>query len=133
MNETPVTIALLDDDAAVQELFIDILTDEGYRVVCYPDGANLCAGLVLTQPALILLDVHLGGGAAGWTTLEALRRDPFTAAIPVILTSADVVFLRKNASAIQQLRAAVQEKPFLIDELVTNVARAIGYECAVGA
>jgi CheY-like chemotaxis protein len=75
------------------------------------------------QPALVLLDVHLPD-ISGDVVLEALRRDPATAHIPVVVLSADA-----TQHQIERLLAAgafryltkpidVQDLLSIVDELV---------------
>jgi PAS domain S-box-containing protein len=79
-------ILVIDDDARSRELLQRILGGAGLRVVVAADGA---AGLELArgiEPSVITLDVMMPG-MDGWAVLEALKADPATAAIPVIMVS----------------------------------------------
>ena len=78
------TVLVIDDDPAVRDLMQRSLSKDGYHVETTGDGQ---AGLELARklkPAIITLDVmmpHLDG----WAVLTALKADPETAAIPVIM------------------------------------------------
>jgi signal transduction histidine kinase/DNA-binding response OmpR family regulator/ligand-binding sensor domain-containing protein len=78
------TVLVIDDDPAVQDLMRRSLEKDGYRVEVAADGQT---GLELARqlkPAVITLDVmmpHLDG----WAVLSALKADPATADIPVIM------------------------------------------------
>jgi CheY-like chemotaxis protein len=77
-------VLIVDDDAASRELLRRYLEADGVRVLEANGGAE---GLRLAhqlQPALITLDV-LMPGLDGWAVLGALKDDPSTAEIPVIL------------------------------------------------
>lgn len=79
-------ILSIDDDCDALQLLRDHL-EKQYRVysACSAnDGLRLAHEL---RPALITLDV-LMPGIDGWQVLEALRRDPSTAGIPVVIISA---------------------------------------------
>ncbi len=78
------TILVIDDDANVRDLMERTLTKDGYHVIAAADGAR---GLALAnegKPAVITLDVMMPG-MDGWAVLTALKADPGTADIPVIM------------------------------------------------
>ncbi len=78
------TILVIDDDPTVHDLMTRYLGKEGYRVVVAADGQ---AGLSLAReakPDLITLDV-LMAEMDGWAVLSALKADPVTADIPVVV------------------------------------------------
>jgi CheY-like chemotaxis protein len=77
---------VIDDDAAARELLQAHLHSSGYRVLQAATGE---AGLVLARehrPDVVTLDVFLPG-VDGWDVLRALRGDPATADIPVVLVT----------------------------------------------
>jgi CheY-like chemotaxis protein len=85
--DEPATVLVVDADPAVRELLERVLTKEGYRVRAAPGGA---AGLVMARrerPAAVVLDALMPGGVDGWSVLTALKSDPATADIPVILAT----------------------------------------------
>jgi signal transduction histidine kinase/CheY-like chemotaxis protein len=78
------TVLVVDDDQNARELMQRGLAKEGFRVVTAAGGEE---GLRLArelQPDVITLDV-LMPGMDGWAVLRALKNEPITAAIPVIL------------------------------------------------
>jgi signal transduction histidine kinase/CheY-like chemotaxis protein len=78
------TVLVVDDDQNARELMQRGLAKEGFRVVTAAGGEE---GLRLArelQPDVITLDV-LMPGMDGWAVLRALKNEPTTAAIPVIL------------------------------------------------
>jgi hypothetical protein len=77
-------VLVIDDEQDARDLLRRQLTSEGYRVVTVAGGR---AGLRLAReldPALITLDV-LMPGMDGWTVLEALKSEPATRDIPVVM------------------------------------------------
>ena len=77
-------ILVIDDDPAVQDLMQRALEKDGFRVEVAADGRTGLALAKLLKPAVITLDVmmpHLDG----WSVLSALKGDPATAEIPVIM------------------------------------------------
>lgn len=125
MHEPPPIIAILEDDLPLQELFIDLFTDEGYRVVCYPDISSLLRALGHGSPALMLLDLDPRDYRGGCPILSALRQGFAAAHVPVMLMATDAAFLAAHAEHIRELGAVVQMRPFDITELLDNVAAAI--------
>jgi signal transduction histidine kinase/DNA-binding response OmpR family regulator len=80
------TVLVIDDDAAARDLLQRTLSKEGFHIEMADEGRH---GLELAkqlQPAAITLDVMMPG-LDGWAVLTALKGDPATAAIPVIMVS----------------------------------------------
>jgi PAS domain S-box-containing protein len=78
------TVLVIDDDPAVRNIMVRMLTKEGYRVEA---AANGSAGLQAARdlrPDVITLDV-LMPGMDGWAVLTALKEDPELAEIPVVM------------------------------------------------
>jgi two-component system, cell cycle response regulator DivK len=80
-------VLLVDDDPHDREIYGSILCYNGFDVVCANDGRS---GVRLAQhhrPDLVLLDIGLPD-VHGLDLCSSLRKDPDTAAIPVIALSA---------------------------------------------
>ena len=80
------TVLVIEDDPPSAELLAVYLEGAGYRVVVARDGA---AGLELAQqllPRVVILDILLPD-VDGWELLASLKRDPATAALPVVVVS----------------------------------------------
>jgi CheY-like chemotaxis protein len=86
------TILLVDDDKDFLELERRILESRGYRVVCFSDTraalAALNADLQPVRPALVVTDLMMTGLDSGFTFARALKTDPRTGGLPVIIVSA---------------------------------------------
>jgi CheY-like chemotaxis protein len=77
-------VLAIDDDPAVGDLVSRCLSKEGIAVEFVTDGEE---GLKIARekrPALITLDVMMPG-LDGWAVLTALKADPATADIPVVM------------------------------------------------
>jgi signal transduction histidine kinase/DNA-binding response OmpR family regulator len=77
-------VLVIDDDAAMLDLLGRLLSREGYRVAAAATGEE---GLELARrlrPSAITLDV-LMPQVDGWAVLAALKADPVTSPIPVIM------------------------------------------------
>jgi DNA-binding response OmpR family regulator len=78
------TILVIDDDPTVHDLMRRFLTKEGFRVAIAPSGKDGVQMAKEIKPDLITLDV-LMAEMDGWSVLTALKADPATAEIPVII------------------------------------------------
>lgn len=85
------------------------------------------------RPEAIVLDIRMGDPETGWTVLELLRLDPAAATIPVIVCSADSIFLRAKEAQLRALHYDILEKPFDLDTLLAKVATALGTTDRQGA
>jgi signal transduction histidine kinase/DNA-binding response OmpR family regulator len=80
------SVLVIDDDATFVELLQRILSKEGYRVMTAlgaKEGLELARGF---RPDVITLDVMMPG-MDGWSVLTALKSDPATTNIPVVMLS----------------------------------------------
>jgi signal transduction histidine kinase/CheY-like chemotaxis protein len=78
------TILIIDDDPTVQDLMSRYLTKEGFRVAVASGGKEGVRIAREIRPDLITLDV-LMADMDGWAVLSALKADPATADIPVVV------------------------------------------------
>ena len=79
-------VLVVDDEASQRELLSRFLQRQGFAVRTAADGRS---GLDLARalkPHVILLDVMLPE-LDGWSVLQALKEDPATAVIPVVMVS----------------------------------------------
>ncbi len=79
-------ILVIDDEESQRELMTRFLQNQGYAVRTAADGSS---GLDLARtllPRVILLDVMMPG-LDGWAVLNALKADPATDKIPVVMVS----------------------------------------------
>lgn len=83
------TILVVEDDPEVSELLRLTLEHEGHRVLLANSGETALHLARTEQPDLISLDIRLPD-LDGFEVLQLLKRDPATAAIPVVIVS--VVF-----------------------------------------
>ncbi|WP_317205139.1 response regulator [Janthinobacterium sp.] len=80
-------VLVVEDNAANMKLASLLLRNAGHSVLCAADAET---GLVLARaelPELILMDIQLPG-MDGLAATALLKRDPATAAIPVIALTA---------------------------------------------
>ncbi len=77
-------ILVIDDDTNVRDLMARSLTKDGFQVETAIDGWHGLEKAKQLKPAVITLDVMMPG-LDGWAVLAALKADPATAPIPVIM------------------------------------------------
>lgn len=111
-------IVIVEDDAAVRGLMTDVLDEEGYAVISYPQASNeVFAALQARPPALLICDLHIRGPMTGAELLRLVTTDARTRCIPIIVCSATrgpyVV-----ADDIDGRLVYVLEKPFELDDFL---------------
>ena len=84
----PDYVLLIDDDENAEKTRKLLESEFGSRAALVKGGGDALAIARLQRPALVLLDVKVGG-SAGWSVLETFCSDPDFAGIPVIVTTAD--------------------------------------------
>ena len=80
------TVLVIDDDAGARDLIGRALGAEGLRVLTAAGGSEGLRLAAEHRPDVITLDV-LMPGTDGWAVLHALKDDPATAEIPVVIVS----------------------------------------------
>ncbi|MBM7116393.1 ATP-binding protein [Archangium primigenium] len=116
-------IVLADDNADMRDYVRRLLTDAGYAVRATADGAEALAAIRATAPELVLSDVMMPR-LDGFGLLAALRADPVTSSLPVILLSARA----GEESSVEGIEAGADDylvKPFSARELLARVEGAL--------
>ena len=80
-------VLVVDDEPDLLELIHYNLTKAGYDVACVLSGEEALAHVHASPPDLIVLDVLLPG-LDGLEVCKALRRNPTTAGIPIVMLTA---------------------------------------------
>ena len=80
-------VMVVEDDAALREIYSIRIAAEGYEVVSAGDGEEALAVAVREKPDLILSDVMMPK-ISGFDMLDILRSTPETAKIKVIIMTA---------------------------------------------
>lgn len=112
-------VLVVDDEPEIVSLVAYHLEKAGYTVSTAIDGAEAISKTRLENPRLIVLDLMLPG-ITGFQVLEAIRSQPETQGIPVLMLTA----LRDDEDRIRGLSLGVDDyvtKPFNPEELVLRV------------
>jgi signal transduction histidine kinase len=110
---------LVVDDNADMSSYLRRLLSKRWSVDCAPDGKAALEAIRERRPSLVLTDVVMPN-LDGFGLLHALRTDPSTATLPLIMLSA-----RSGEHAEAALEAGADDyivKPFSARELVARVA-----------
>ena len=83
-----VRVLFVEDDAAVAQMYKLKLELDGYRVEVAGDGEIALQMARASMPDLIFLDIRLPK-LGGLEVLEALRADPHTSTVPVVILSSN--------------------------------------------
>jgi CheY-like chemotaxis protein len=117
-------IAVINDDTLFLELMHDLLeTEEGYEVLVCREWGNAYQVVKEHRPALVILDIRIGGEEHGWTILNVLTLDPATRPIPVIVCSAAIQSLHEHQPWLDQFGICALPKPFDLDVLLETIRR----------
>ena len=110
-------IHLLEDNLDIREI-LNLLLNENFDILSFPDVASFLEGLSKKNPDLFILDVMLPDGN-GIEVCSKLRADPKTSKIPIVMMSA-------NYTSTQMSKLCKADdfisKPFDITEFSDRVA-----------
>nr|MDJ0570418.1 response regulator [Pleurocapsa sp. MO_192.B19] len=85
-STTKNTILVIDDDPTIHDLLKRFLGKKGFKVKTASSGAEGVRLAKMLKPEAITLDVMMPG-MDGWSVLTALKANPQTADIPVVMMS----------------------------------------------
>ncbi len=125
-TKTPPTMLVIEDDAHSSYLMGRYARACGCRSVNLRYGEDAPAFARQVRPALILLDLGLPG-ISGWEVLQALKADPATQHIPIIVCSA------RNEADRAHVKGAVGylQKPIYYEDFL-KALKAAGVEIPAG-
>jgi CheY-like chemotaxis protein len=118
--DTPLII-VINHERVFLDLMHEILSEEGYAVLCWHAEDAPFARLQEAQPRLAIIDINMRYRDAAWAFLERIHNDPTTAHIPVIVCTADIIYVREKAPHLLRFNYTVIEKPFNIEDMLQRV------------
>ncbi|WP_431232590.1 SpoIIE family protein phosphatase [Mycolicibacterium psychrotolerans] len=110
---------MADDNADMREYLVRLLRGAGYQVEEVADGQQALTRIRADRPDLVVSDVMMPR-LDGLGLVAALRNDPHTVAVPVLLLSARA----GQEASIEGLQAGADDylvKPFIAAELLARV------------
>ena len=112
-------ILVVEDDADQLELVRLTLEKAGFAIGTAANGSDALVKTHSISPDLIILDLMLPG-LNGFDICETLRKDPLTAAVPIVMLTG----LCSEFGRLAGLESGANEfltKPFKVEELVSKV------------
>lgn len=123
-------VLVVDDERVNREFLSDVLSDLGHEVLTAESGAGCLEICRRGGIGVVLLDVMMPG-MDGYQACRALKADPVTGVVPVILVTA----LGDRAARIEGMEAGADDfltKPIDRDELVPRVRTAMRTHRLIG-
>ena len=119
-------VLIIDDDAACRRVFFRLADKLGYESVSASSGREGLALARQRSPDVLLLDLRLRD-MTGFEVLKALRQDPATESLPVIVITgeSEAADLLSSAAAGFGVSAYLQ-KPVALAVLAAALKRAVG-------
>jgi two-component system, OmpR family, alkaline phosphatase synthesis response regulator PhoP len=120
---TKKNILVVEDEEDIQELLRFNLTREGFAVTTAASGEDAVKAVIRKPPDLVLLDLMLPG-LDGLDVCRALKKDPKTAGIPIVIVTAK----GEESDVVAGLELGADDyvtKPFSMKVLIARVRSAL--------
>ena len=115
------TILVVDDEHAIVETIVELLTWDGHTVLAASHGVRALEVLATHKPDVVLLDFMMPL-KDGIETLRAMRSDSALASVPVIFMTAAPMSIPSDAPAYELLLV----KPFGVEALREALRTVLG-------
>ena len=123
-TSTPLRVLVVEDNEHAAYLLRSLLEHAGFDVTQSKDGRDALAKLASMEPVdVVLLDLMLPY-VSGYQVLIEARKDPRWAEVPIVVLTARTL----EMDAVRALETGGNDfirKPFLPDELIARIRRAI--------
>ncbi len=117
-------ILVVEDNLNVLELLDVTLRFKGYPVVTAHNGQEALQAIARERPAIVITDI-LMPKLDGYSLAHALRKDPRTAAIPIIFISATYITPDDKKFALSLGAIRFIEKPIDTEDFLLSVAEVL--------
>ena len=111
----PARILVVDDDPDIVTMLSTRLSSRGFKVSTASDGHQAIELTKKELPDVVLLDVMMPG-KSGWEVARAIKQDPATNAVKIVMVSAIGAKTNEITAPIYGADAHV-DKPFELDHL----------------
>jgi DNA-binding response OmpR family regulator len=115
------TILIVDDDPEILSMLQARFEHRKYKVLTASDGKEALTVAKRSRPDLMILDVMMPS-KNGWEVARALKQDPVTEGIKVVMLTAIGEQVNEMTSPLYGADAHF-DKPFNFNELETAVAK----------
>ena len=113
-------ILVVDDVDLIKEVFVDFFQDSPFRILTANSGEEALRLAAEELPDIIFMDLNLIG-MGGRQVTETLRRQPDTAAIPVVVMTGEML----DEIEFRPLFDDFLQKPFRLEALKEIVSRSV--------
>lgn len=118
----PIRILIIDDDREIAEVCEECLLSNGFKVLRAHDGKSGLAAAKRSLPDLVILNQEMPH-MTGLEVLRAMRADPKTRAIKVIMNSVDAAYQTEAWAAGAE---DFFQMPVVMEDLLYKVHKALG-------
>lgn len=118
------SILVVDDDPEIVAMLGTRLGKRGYKVSTAADGHQALELAKRERPDVVLLDVMMPG-KSGWEVARALKQDPDTQGVKIVMVSAIGEKTNEITAPIYGADAHV-DKPFEFDHLERVISQLLG-------
>ena len=121
------TVLVVEDDAALRELYMSALVSAGYSVIAVEDGIDALRRVERETPQAVVLDMALPR-LGGRDVQRELRARPDTCAIPIVVVSGTDVSDLKESEFASVLKKPIHPEAvvYAVDKCVRRASRAAG-------
>lgn len=120
MSKGAANILVVDDDPEIVSMLSTRLTKRGYNVSTAADGHRALELAKRERPDVVLLDVMMPG-KSGWEVARALKQDPVTQGIKIVMVTAIGESVNELTSPLYGADAHL-DKPFEFEKLEKIIA-----------
>jgi CheY-like chemotaxis protein len=120
----PASILVVDDDPEIVLMLSTRLGKRGYKVTTAEDGKKALEVAKREKPDLVLLDVMMPG-KSGWEVARALKQDPVTQNVKIVMVTAIGEKTNEITAPIYGADAHV-DKPFEFEKLEKVISQLLG-------
>ncbi len=115
-------ILIIDDDPNTLDLFTHVLKPKGFTVLTASGGMEGIQKALTEIPHLILLDLMMPG-VTGFDVLQALKTDPRTQTIPILIVTAKELTVAEEEMLAAQVDLILHKGGLSQEELLRGVGR----------
>jgi PAS domain S-box-containing protein len=118
------SILIADDDPKARQIHGEALQSVGFDVVMAADGADALRSMHQAPPLAVLLDLNMPR-MDGFQVLEAMKRDPALARIPVIVVTAQQLEPSEHEALSNGVTALLQKSGGSATDIIGVLRRAV--------
>jgi len=123
-DQPAASILVVDDDPEIVAMLSTRLAHRGYKVSTASDGHRALELAKRERPDLVLLDVMMPG-KSGWEVARALKQDPVTQSIKIVMVTAIGEHVNEITSPLYGADAHI-DKPFEFERLEKVIGNLVG-------